>query len=281
MLNHKDFERLLIQLRELISFQTIAGCSDENIQGIKFISSFLRGSGFKVKISGKNEIEQPVIVAHRKSLSSEHKLLIYGHYDVAKVDQSEDWVSEDPFRPEIIGNRLFGRGVADNKGILLTRMIALNNLVHSGQPLPEILWLIQGKEEVDYPCEITHRIFKEKIAEFGKATYLDETGFNDMDTDEPILFLWTKNKTSVSDSISQQLISLVGIDRVEDRHLKKLNGGDNCPLLNALPCDAVYLGFGPNDRLHNIHRADESLDVGRLKNHFSDFSKFITAYAIQ
>jgi acetylornithine deacetylase/succinyl-diaminopimelate desuccinylase-like protein len=45
--------------------------------------------------------------------------VIYGHYDVQPADPFNLWKTP-AFEPTIIGNRIYGRGAADNKGPLMT-----------------------------------------------------------------------------------------------------------------------------------------------------------------
>ena len=45
-------------------------------------------------------------------------ILVYGHYDVQPPDPLEKWTSP-PFEPAIRDNRLYARGVSDDKGPML------------------------------------------------------------------------------------------------------------------------------------------------------------------
>ncbi len=51
-------------------------------------------------------------------------LLVYGHYDVQPPEPLEEWLSP-PFEPEIRGDRIYARGVADDKGQFITPAIAV------------------------------------------------------------------------------------------------------------------------------------------------------------
>jgi acetylornithine deacetylase/succinyl-diaminopimelate desuccinylase-like protein len=51
-------------------------------------------------------------------------VIIYGHYDVQPADPLNLWKTP-PFEPTIIGNRIYGRGAADNKGPLMTNIAAV------------------------------------------------------------------------------------------------------------------------------------------------------------
>jgi len=61
----------------------------------------------------------PVMVAKRGQNPAWPHVLIYGHYDVQPADPLALWQSP-PFDPVIRGERLYGRGTADNKGPLMT-----------------------------------------------------------------------------------------------------------------------------------------------------------------
>lgn len=62
----------------------------------------------------------------------EETLGILGHVDV--VPCSGSWVC-DPFKPEIIDGKLYGRGVLDDKGPLLACLHAVKILKEMGVPL--------------------------------------------------------------------------------------------------------------------------------------------------
>jgi hypothetical protein len=127
---------------------------------------------------------------------------------------------------------------------------------------------------------VAGHIFKEAISAFGGQVFIDETGFNDLDTGEQLAFLWSPNMKEKALSHWQPLLrDVLGTPRIEYRHLNKLNGTDACPLLSNLPDEAVYIGFGPNDRLHQIHRNNESLDKSKLSIHTAQFHSFLATYA--
>ena len=268
-------------LAEFIAIRSIAGNSGDNRRALTYITSMLEALDFHVCVKGAEVLEQPVIVAKRPPVNSDRKLVLYGHYDVAPPGDSDSWITGAPFTLQSQSGRIFGRGVADNKGTLLTRILALVELLRQGESLPEILFLIQGKEEVTTPCPVTREIFIREIAAFNADLFMDETGFNDLDDGSGILFLWSKSSEALSASKSSEYLAMTGMDRVEWRHLNKLNGGEHCPFLNALPANALYIGFGPNDRLHRIHRTNESLSEDLLEKHFVDFYRFISIYAQQ
>lgn len=78
-------------------------------------------------------------------------LLIYDHYDVQPTGDRGLWKS-DPFEPEIRDEKIFARGVADNKGNLLLRLQAIDFLTEVTGKLPiKVKWVIEGEEELGSP----------------------------------------------------------------------------------------------------------------------------------
>jgi acetylornithine deacetylase/succinyl-diaminopimelate desuccinylase-like protein len=266
--------------KKFIEMSSIVGHPQGNREAITFVTNFLTGLGFDIRVIGIDDTEQPTIIAHYPGYLSDNKIVLYGHYDVAPVQELESWISKEPFTLENINGRLYGRGIADNKGPLLARILALQSLILSKKAIPEIMWLIQGEEEITQGDRVAHDIFKHEIPAFDAKVYVEETGFNDLDANKQIAFLWSPGQTE-SQLIHWHSLLEQSLDnpRIEYRHLNKLNGINACPLLSNLPQDSVYIGFGPNDRLHFIHRDNESLEVGNLSKHQQQFEKFLVNYA--
>ncbi|WP_412027566.1 dipeptidase [Deinococcus yunweiensis] len=74
--------------------------------------------------------------------------LVYGHYDVQPPEPLERW-STPPFTPTVIGERVYGRGVSDDKGPLLLTVQAADALLSATGALPlNVKFLFEGEEEV-------------------------------------------------------------------------------------------------------------------------------------
>lgn len=267
--------------KKFVNMPSVVGHPVGNKQAIEFVSKFLEKIGFEIQVLGRADTKQPTIIARFCGRLSTRKVVIYGHYDVAPVNDDEAWISQNPFSLQNIDGRLYGRGLADNKGPLLARMLALQSLVLSNKPVPNILWLIQGEEEITQGTRVAHKIFKDEIQEFDAKLFVDETGFNDLDKNAQIAFLWSPNIAQPELASWHSLLNKsLSNPQLEYRHLNKLNGTKDCPLLANLPRNAVYMGFGPNDRLHFIHRKNESLAEHKLLKHQQQFEQFLSNYAV-
>ncbi|HWE09232.1 MAG TPA: M20/M25/M40 family metallo-hydrolase [Solirubrobacteraceae bacterium] len=73
-------------------------------------------------------------------------VLCYGHFDVQPPDPLELWESP-PFEPEIRGDHLYGRGVADDKGQLYLLLSAARELAGAGQLPVNVRFACDGEEE--------------------------------------------------------------------------------------------------------------------------------------
>ncbi len=78
-------------------------------------------------------------------------VLIYGHYDVQPVDPIELWDS-DPFKAEVRGEYLFGRGTSDDKGQVFIYAKVIESYLKSSGRLPvNVKFIIEGEEEIGGP----------------------------------------------------------------------------------------------------------------------------------
>ncbi len=73
-------------------------------------------------------------------------VLCYGHFDVQPADPLELWDSA-PFEPEIRGEKLYGRGVADDKGQLYLLLSAARELAQAGELPVNVRFTCDGEEE--------------------------------------------------------------------------------------------------------------------------------------
>ncbi|MBE2214245.1 MAG: M20/M25/M40 family metallo-hydrolase [Opitutaceae bacterium] len=115
----------------------------------EFVAGMLRELGLKVEIVPTEK--QPIVMARREGPASWPHVIIYGHYDVQPPDPLNLWTSQ-PFEPEIRGERIYGRGSADNKGPFLVHVTALAHLLAENPSLPlRVTMVVEGEEEIGSP----------------------------------------------------------------------------------------------------------------------------------
>jgi acetylornithine deacetylase/succinyl-diaminopimelate desuccinylase-like protein len=92
-----------------------------------------------------------VVVLGELAGASSKTLLFYNHYDVQPAEPLELWTSP-PFEPAIRDGKIYGRGVDDNKGNLVSRLAAIRAFVAvRGQVPVNIKFCIEGDEEIGSP----------------------------------------------------------------------------------------------------------------------------------
>ncbi len=92
---------------------------------------------------------QPLAVGELRASrdpASAPTVLCYGHFDVQPSDPLELWESP-PFEPEIRGEYLYGRGVADDKGQLYMLLAAARELARAGRLPVNVRFTCDGEEE--------------------------------------------------------------------------------------------------------------------------------------
>jgi acetylornithine deacetylase/succinyl-diaminopimelate desuccinylase-like protein len=89
----------------------------------------------------------PVVYADWLHADGAPTVLVYCHYDVQPVDPLELWTSP-PFEPVVVGDRILGRGVADDKGQLHLHLRATEALLATRGGLPvNLRFVFEGEEE--------------------------------------------------------------------------------------------------------------------------------------
>jgi acetylornithine deacetylase/succinyl-diaminopimelate desuccinylase-like protein len=140
------------KLKEFIRHPSVSTDSKfkDGMKGAQeFVSALLKSLGFSVEVV-RTELH-PIIFAQRGGDESWPHVVIYGHYDVQPADPLNLWKTP-AFEPTIIGNRIYGRGAADNKGPLITNIAAIAKLLEENPKIPlRITFLLEGEEEMGSP----------------------------------------------------------------------------------------------------------------------------------
>jgi len=140
------------KLKEFIRHPSVSTDSKfhEGMKGAQeFVARLLASLGFAVEVV-PTELH-PIVLATRGGDPAWPHVLIYGHYDVQPADPLNLWKTP-AFEPTIVGNRIYGRGAADNKGPLMTNIAAVAQLLEANPKLPlRITFLIEGEEEMGSP----------------------------------------------------------------------------------------------------------------------------------
>ncbi|MDQ1546186.1 MAG: cysteinylglycine-S-conjugate dipeptidase [Actinomycetota bacterium] len=70
---------------------------------------------------------QPAVLASRPARNGKPTILLYAHHDVQPPGKDEDWDSS-PFEPTVRGDRIYGRGAADDKAGVMAHVASIRAL---------------------------------------------------------------------------------------------------------------------------------------------------------
>ncbi len=109
----------------------------------------------------------PVVYANWNEAPGKPTVLIYGHYDVQPVKESE-W-NNPPFTPIILDGKIYGRGASDDKSGIITAICAIEAILRTDGKLPvNVKFLFEGEEEIGSP---NFKKFLEKNKELLKTDF--------------------------------------------------------------------------------------------------------------
>lgn len=142
-------EQIINIFSTLISHQSISTVTEKGSELKKtalYIKKLFEDLGCSVQIFKKQQAHPMVLVS--LNFSPKAKTIgIYAHYDVQPEDPVDEWQSE-PFKLTERSGKLYGRGVADDKGHIVQIYSALAQCLAQKQLNYNIICLFEGEEEV-------------------------------------------------------------------------------------------------------------------------------------
>lgn len=138
---------VLKTLKQFVSFRSVSNLKERSkavFETVGFLKDKLSSLGFKIRII-KEKNSPPFILAY-KFVNGQKTIGIYGHYDIQPEDPISEWRTP-PFKLTLKNGKIYGRGVADNKGHIVQNITALEKLIRENKLKNNIVFLIEGEEE--------------------------------------------------------------------------------------------------------------------------------------
>jgi len=194
---------LISDLQKLIQQPSISAKNLGLEECARLVVRIMSHSGIKAEILRLGKNVPPVVYGEVRSKKNPHKtILFYNHYDVQPEEPLELW-NDKPFSGKIRGNKIYGRGSADDKGELITRIKAVEAFIKTTGDVPcNIKFLVEGEEEIgSMHVEEYLKRYQKKLScdgiiwEFG---YVDEK-------DRPVISLGMKGLLYVELSVQESI----------------------------------------------------------------------------
>jgi acetylornithine deacetylase/succinyl-diaminopimelate desuccinylase-like protein len=139
-----NIEKSIAELSRLCAQPSVAAQNLGLDECAQLVGSMLEERGFQMEIMQTGGA--PVVFAERKGKANK-TILIYNHYDVQPPEPLELWESP-PFELTRREDKLYARGVSDDKGHITSRLHAIDALLDTYGELPcNIKFIIEGEEE--------------------------------------------------------------------------------------------------------------------------------------
>ena len=143
---HEWFEELSEFLR-IPSISAEPGHATDVVRAGEWVCEFIRAAGGECHLIDWHG--QPLAIGELRASADAAQaptILCYGHFDVQPPDPLELWESP-PFEPEIRGDYLYGRGVADDKGQLYLLLSGARELAQAAELPVNVRFVCDGEEE--------------------------------------------------------------------------------------------------------------------------------------
>jgi acetylornithine deacetylase/succinyl-diaminopimelate desuccinylase-like protein len=196
--NHQKILNELIAFASIPSVSTDPQCRESLENAAHWVANALTDAGpFDVSILPTTG--NPIVYAQWLGVPGAPTLLIYGHYDVQPPDPLEKW-DTPPFEPTIRNERLYARGVSDDKGpIFIPIKVAQAYFATNGALPVNVKFLIEGEEEIGSPSLAD---FVQKNAQMLKADFVLSADGAMWRIDRPFVNIASRGIASIEFSIT-------------------------------------------------------------------------------
>ncbi|MBI5162088.1 MAG: dipeptidase [Micrococcales bacterium] len=154
---HAGLPAAIAELSRLVRIPSVAFDgfdADEVRRSADAIAEMVRETGLFESVEVTSSAEpsgrpgKPAVLATRAARAGAPTVLLYAHHDVQPPGDPELWDSA-PYEPTVRGERIYGRGVADDKAGIVSHLAAIRALadVRGGEPDLGITLFFEGEEE--------------------------------------------------------------------------------------------------------------------------------------
>jgi acetylornithine deacetylase/succinyl-diaminopimelate desuccinylase-like protein len=198
-----NMKGLISDLQTLIRQPSVSAKNEGLEECARLVAKIMRNSGIRSELLHLRKGVPPVVYGEVKSKQNPKKtLLFYNHYDVQPAEPFDLW-KDKPFSGKIIGNKIFGRGSADDKGELITRIKAVESYLKTEGDVPcNVKFLVEGEEEIG--SMHVERYLKKFKKKFSCDGIIWEFGYVDA-KDRPIISLGMKGLLYVELSVTESI----------------------------------------------------------------------------
>lgn len=190
-------ERALGEIERLVAVPTVAAEGRDMMRGAELVAEILEGYGVSAQLQDAGGA--PVVYGHRPAPGGAPTILFYNHYDVQPAEDVERWDS-DPFVMTRRGDNFYGRGTADDKAELVSRLAALAWYERKHGALPfGVKFVVEGEEEIGSPT--LARYVKENAQQLAADAGIWEFGGVDAEG-RPMTYCGMKGILTVELSVS-------------------------------------------------------------------------------
>ncbi len=145
-----EVPRALDDVRDLVAIPSVSSMPEHHAdvqRTADHVAALLRDLGcpdVQVLAAGG----MPAVVGRWPAPDGAPTVCLYAHHDVQPVGDPEVWQTPG-FEATVVGDRLFGRGTADDKGGIGVHLAALR--AHGGRPPVGVTVFVEGEEEIGSP----------------------------------------------------------------------------------------------------------------------------------